>query len=160
MRQFYHASNDFINPGTVMTGRYRNTDWRPMPFHEALEKCRPADKLPQSQSVFFCDCIEDVDLAGGGGKCIVIVELEKPARHDINWGSEISALIEEEGLSIDSDRVKAAAEKYWDGTPHDSGESIWEYMVPEATVLACYAFEGYEDARPSSTGGNMQNMEI
>ncbi len=35
---------------------------------------------------------------------------------------------------VESDKVKKAAESYWEGIPHYN-ESIWEYLTPKAVIV-------------------------
>jgi len=133
---YYHGSMDYLQPGTVLTPRPNYEDrWGGTDFYTALEKHRPSDKLAHKDAVFMCQNENDVDLAGGGTEYLfTVVPSTTQEKHDMNWSSEISMLISD-GHSIDSDVVKNAAKKYWNGEPHHSGESVWEFLTPTATIV-------------------------
>ncbi len=125
---------DKLPIGTVLTPRddYEK-NWEHTDFYSVLEKYRPHNMLGHSQSVFMCSDPDDVDLAGGGTEWLFKVEpLGHVEKHDLNWSSEISMLID--GKSPDSDEVKQAALNYWNGVPHHN-ESVWEYLTPKARIL-------------------------
>lgn len=121
--------------GTVLTPRDSyEADWSGTSFYAALEKYRPQHMLSHKAAVFMCSDPDDVDLAGGGTEWLFTVEpIGRIERHDLNWGSEISMLIDD-GYSIDSPEVKRAADNYWAGTPH-TNEQVWEYLTPKARIL-------------------------
>lgn len=133
---YYHGSMDELPVGTVLTPRDNYAqNWGSTSFYAALEHYRPADMLSHKQSVFMVTDPDDVDLAGGGTEWLfTVVPLGPIQQHDLNWGSEISMLIDD-GHGIDSAEVKSAAENYWNGTPHYN-ESVWEFLTTSAKVVA------------------------
>lgn len=136
VQEFYHGSMNELPVGTVLTPRddYEN-DWSNTSFYSALEHYRPNNMLAHKQSVFMCDNPDDIDLAGGGTEWVfTVIPQGLVQRHDLNWGSEISMLVDD-GHSIDSPEIKRAAENYWAGVPHEN-ESVWEYLTPAAKIIA------------------------
>jgi hypothetical protein len=134
-RKYYHGSYEALPVGTMLTARddYEN-DWNNTSFYSALEAYRPSSMLAHKQSVFMVSDPDDIDLAGGATDFMLTVQpLGRVERHDINWGSEISMLIDQ-GYDIDSTEVKNAADAYWSGKPHPN-ESVWEYLTPKAKVV-------------------------
>lgn len=132
---FYHGSMDELPVGTVLTPRDNyESNWGATSFYAALEAYRPQSMLSHHQAVFICSDPDDVDLAGGGTEWLFTVEpIGKIERHDLNWSSEISMLIDD-GYAINSLEVANAAKNYWNGTPH-TGEQVWEYLTPKAKIL-------------------------
>lgn len=133
---FYHGSSKYLDVGTILTPRNQDyeADWGDSDFYKILEFYRPQDKLGHSNSVFMTDNIDDVDLASGGSEWLfTVVPLGPVQRHDLNWSSEISALVQE-GYNVDSSEIKSAAEKYWNGVPHPN-ESLWEYLTSRAKIV-------------------------
>lgn len=135
MNIYFHGSMEKLPVGTILIPspdyeqKWGNTD-----FYHILEIYRPKHMMSHQKSVFMCDNIDDIDLAGGGTEFIFTVQpLGNIEKHDLNWSSEISMLISD-GHDIDSDDVIIAAENYWNGTPHYN-ESVWEYLTPRAKIL-------------------------
>ena len=135
--RYYHGSEVELPVGTVLQPRsdYKER-WGHNDFFQALESNRPANCLPHSNAVFMCDNDEDVDAAGGGTEYLFELRpIGKVSKHDMNWSSQISALVSD-GYSLDSDEVKLAAQNYWAGVPHDECEPLWEYLCEQAEVVA------------------------
>ena len=133
---YYHGSNVELPVGTVLQPRddYEN-DWGNTSFYAALEHYRPKNMLSHRESVFMVSNEDDIDLAGGGTEFMfTVVPIGKIERHDINWGSEISGLIDD-GLPINHPKIKNAALNYWNGVPH-TDEQVWEYLTPKAKIIA------------------------
>ena len=96
--------------------------------------------LAHKNAVFMCDNDQDIDCAGGGTEYLMVVKpLGKIEKHDLNWSSEISCLISE---NASEDLIKQAAENYWYGIPHHN-KNVWEYLTPEAVILAVELFDDY-----------------
>lgn len=134
---FYHGSMDYLPVGTILTPRSEEyeKDWGHTDFYQALEYYRPSDLLAHKQAVFMVGTEDDADLAGGGTNWLFAVKPLGPVqRHDMNWSSEISTLIDQ-GYQIDDDEIKRAALNYWNGIPHHD-ENVWEYLAPKAQILA------------------------
>ena len=78
---------------------------------------------------------DDVDVAGGATDYVYAVEpVGEVQKHDLNWGSEISMLIDD-GHTLNDSEVKEAAENYWNGVPHHN-EQVWEYLAPRAKIVS------------------------
>ena len=134
---YYHGSMDYLPVGTVLRARGQDyeRDWSDTDFYKVLERYRPANKPSHNDSVFMVAEPDDIDLAGGGTEWMMTVKPLGPvSKHDINWSSEISGLLDD-GYAMDSDEVKHAAEQYWAGAPHPN-ESVWEYLTPSAEIVA------------------------
>jgi hypothetical protein len=134
--QFFHGSMEHLPEGTVLTPRDNyQTNWGGTSFYGVLEKHRPPRYLAHHQAVFMVGNEDDVDLAGGGTEWLFTVQpIARVERHDLNWSSEISMLVDQ-GYDADSDKVKTAAKNYWEGVPHYN-ESVWEYLTPRAKIIA------------------------
>lgn len=132
---YYHGSSDPLPVGTILTPRDDYEErWGRTDFYKPLELYRPKNMLSHRQSVFMCDNEDDVSIAGGYTDYLLTVEPVGPVqRHDLNWSSEISALIGD-GHDIRSPKVKEAADKYWQGIPFPN-EQVWEYLTPRARVV-------------------------
>ena len=135
--RYYHGSEDELEVGTVLAPREDYEDrWGHNDFYRVLEQYRPANCLPHCAAVFMCDNDEDVDAAGGGTDYLFEVQPQgSVSKHDMNWSSQISALISD-GYGLDSDEVVQAAKNYWAGVPHDESEPLWEYLCKTAVVVA------------------------
>ena len=134
-RKFYHGSYIKLPVGFILKPRddYEK-NWAHTDFYRPLELYRPKNMLSHNQSVFMCDNPDDVDLAGGATDWLFTVIPRGPVqRHDLNWGSEISMLIDN-GYTIESPEIKQAAENYWNGQPHYN-ESVWEYLTTAAKIV-------------------------
>ena len=142
---FYHGSMDNLPVGTILTPRNEyEKDWQNTDFYKPLEMYRPPHMLAHKDSVFMCDNIDDIDLAGGGTEYVFTVQpIGKIEKHDLNWSSEISALIGD-GKHITDPEVKEAAENYWNGIPHHN-ESVWEYLTPKAKIIRTQEYETAEE---------------
>lgn len=135
-KKYYHGSMDELPVGTVLRPHpdYEQ-QWGHTAFYVVLEDNRPSNMLSHKDAVFMCDNPDDVDLAGGGTNWIfTVIPLGLVQRHDLNWGSQISGLIDD-GASIDSVEVKLAADNYWNGIPH-TDEQVWEYLTTAARIIA------------------------
>lgn len=135
---YFHGSMDYLPVGTILcpqsdyASRWGHTD-----FYEVLEKYRPQDMIAHSEGVFMCSDNDDVDLAGGGTEWLFTVKpIGKIEKHDLNWGSEISCLLSENGSE---DQIRQAAENYWNGVPHHD-ENVWEFIAREAEIIAVAPF--------------------
>jgi len=135
VNHYYHGSYNELPVGTILTPRddYEN-DWQDTNFYAAIEMYRPTDKLAHKQSVFMCDNPDDVDLAGAATDWLfTVVPIGEVQRHDMNWLSEISSLVDL-GFPLDSDEIKDAAEAYWSGE-ESPNEVVWEYLTPSAKIV-------------------------
>ena len=136
-QKYYHGSYDELPIGTVLTpgGDNYESSWGGTPFYGPLEKFRPPEKLAHKEGVFMVGDIDDVDVAGGATDFIYVVEpVGEVQKHDLNWGSEISGLMDD-GMQPNDKEVKQAADNYWNGQPHDN-EQVWEYLAPRAKIVA------------------------
>lgn len=132
---FYHGSNDKLSVGAILrpSPDYEE-NWKNTNFYSVLEHYRPPNVLSHKDAVFMCDNADDVDLAGGGTEWLfTVIPLGPVERHDLNWSSEISGLIDD-GADINSVEVQQAASNYWNGVPHHD-ESVWEYLTPLAKII-------------------------
>lgn len=134
-RKFYHGSFDELPVGTILKPQEGYEDrWSGVDFYAPLEKYRPQGMLAHKDAVFMCDNPDDIDNAGGGAEWLFTVEpLGEVQRHDLNWGSEISLLMEDPKANHVA--IKKAAENYWNGVPH-TDENVWEYLTPAARIIA------------------------
>ena len=126
-KYLYHGSYQKLPIGTILTARddYEN-DWQNTNFYKPLEMYRPSDKLSHKQSVFMCDNPDDIDLAGAATDWLfTVIPMGPLQRHDMNWSSEISSLVDL-GYPLDSIEIKDAAEAYWSGE-ESPNEVVWEY---------------------------------
>jgi len=132
---FYHGSMIYLEPGTVLIpNKNYEQNWGNTDFYGILEKYRPNNMLAHKDAVFMVGNDEDIDLSGGGTEWVFIVQpSSRIERHDINWSSEISALVSE-GYTATSPEIKTAATNYWHGVPHPN-EQVWEYLTPSAKIL-------------------------
>ncbi len=137
---YYHGSYDNLPVGTVLSPRDSYEDnWGKTSFYHMLEVFRPDNMLAHREAVFMVDNDEDIDLAGGATEYVFILRpLGKIEKHDLNWGSEISSLVDQ-GHDEFSNEVAKAARNYWNGVPHPN-ESVWEYLTPKAEILSVESF--------------------
>lgn len=143
--RYFHGSMERLEPGLVMRGRGSAyvADWGDTDFYAILEARRPIGALSQCDVVFAVTDPDDIDLAGGGTEWIFELEpMGAVSRHDLNWSSEISMLVSD-GYAVNSPAVLAAADNYWAGVPHPN-ESVWEYMMPTARILAVFPYESFD----------------
>lgn len=134
--EFFHGSYDELEVGQVLTCRpWLYTEaWGQTPFYQPLHRWKPVGLLRHADSVFMCADDEDIDLAGGAIDFVYVVEPIGPVqRHDLNWSSEISALLDVTD-DIEDPRFQRAAEAYWAGEPHPD-ESVWEYLTTEFRIV-------------------------
>lgn len=132
---YYHGSMKYLPVGFYLTPNpiYEEL-WGHTSFYKALEAHRPKKFRAHQDSVFICENDEDIGLTGGGEKYLFIVEPKGILhRHDLNYGSLVSFLIDEE-YSIYSQEVKDACYNYWHGIP--SNEPIWELTADSAIILS------------------------
>lgn len=122
---FYHGSDHHYSPiGTILL--------QSLSSYLPLEHYRPTGMLSHREAVFMCDSDEDLDAAGGGTEWVFTVKPLGPVqKHDMNWGSEISMLLEE--YDISDSQIEEAALNYWHGVP--SVDPLWEYLTPSALIL-------------------------
>ena len=135
-QKYYHGSYDKLDVGTVLTpgGDDYESSWGGTNFYGPLEKFRPPEKLAHKEGVFMVGSDDDVDVAGGATDYVYTVEpIGEVQKHDLNWGSEISMLIDD-GHTLNDPEVKEAAENYWNGVPHHN-EQVWEYLSPRAKIV-------------------------
>jgi hypothetical protein len=132
--QFFHGSYQKLPNGTILVPRKSEYEkiWGNNPFYFKLELYRPSNKLASKNSVFMCDNVNDIDLAGGATNYIYNVKpIGNIEKHDVNWASEIDiALDDERG----EEEIKKIAYNYWEGIPHFN-ESVWEYVAPSAEII-------------------------
>ncbi len=136
-QKYYHGSYDKLENGTILTpgGDDYEASWGGTSFYGPLEKFRPPEKLAHKEGVFMVGDIDDVDVAGGATEYIYIVEpIGDVQKHDLNWGSEISGLMDN-GKKPNDKEVKQAADNYWNGVPHHN-EQVWEYLAPRAKIVS------------------------
>lgn len=132
---YYHGSSQPLPVGTILSPRSNyEENWGKTDFYRVLEVYRPKNMLSHRESVFMCDNETDVGIAGGYTDYLLTVKpLGQIQRHDLNWSSEISALVSD-GYDLDSQEVEDAAHNYWQGIPHPN-EQVWEYLAPKALVM-------------------------
>jgi hypothetical protein len=136
---FYHGSEEHLPKGTVLVPQPDyELRWGINEWYKVLEHYRPADKLSHKDAVFMCDNDMDLDNAGGGTDWVFKVRPLGPVScHDLNWGSEISMLLEQDPDNIEA--IENAAHNYWAGVPH-SNESVWDYLTPSAKIISVEEF--------------------
>ena len=137
-KNFYHGSYDKLEPGTVLTpkGKDYEAAWGGTGFYGALEKHRPPEQLAHKEGVFMVANPDDVDNAGGATDYIyAVVPMGEPQRHDMNWGTAISSLLDN-GARLNDSEIKFAADQYWSGKPHPDGNSVWEFIAPRAKIVS------------------------
>ena|SRR3990167_3272386 len=131
---FYHTSNQFLPIGTILTSRkkeYEN-EWGQNKFYTVLETYRPKNFLAHKDAVFMFKNIEEADMFGGKFIFKVLPE-GKIEKHDINWGSEISSLIDQ-SYEIKDKKIRELALNYWLGVPSPN-EQLWEYLAIKAKIV-------------------------
>jgi len=149
-RKFYHGSYDKLEVGEILTPGEDDYEenWGHNEWYQALHKHKPMESRQHSWSVFMVADEDDIDLAGGADDYVYVVEpVGDVERHDLNWASEISYLLDQ-GHDINSNEVKEAAINYWTGQPH-TNESVWEYLAPKAKIVSVLS----EGVNPSSPAG-------
>ena len=136
-QKFYHGSHDQFEVGEILTpgeDEYEegmeNVEW-----YHVLHQHRPMESRQHSWSVFMTGNEDDIDVAGGSTDYVYEVEpIGDVERHDINWASEISYLLDA-GHDHDSAEIAEAAANYWAGKPHHN-EQVWEYLAPKARIVS------------------------
>ena len=137
---FYHGSSDKLPVGTILKGRgdEYSAEWGNSGFYKILEYYRPSNMLAHSEAVFMTDNDDDLDSAGGGTDWVFTLRpLGRVERHDMNWGSEISMILDETN-DLDDYRFEEMANNYWSGKP--SYDPLWEYLTPSASIIAVEEF--------------------
>jgi len=135
-QKYYHGSHDKFEVGEILTPGeddyeegMENVEW-----YHILHQHRPMESRQHSWSVFMTGNEDDIDVAGGSTDYVYEVEpIGDVERHDINWASEISYLLDA-GHKPDSNEIKEAAANYWAGKPHHN-EQVWEYLAPKAKIV-------------------------
>lgn len=145
--RLFHGSAIALPVGLVLTGRGAQYEaaWSVTDFYAALERHRPPQCLAHREAVFMVADPDEIDLAGGATEFVFELEADAVSRHDVNWSSEISLLIDD-GHAIDSPAIEQAARAYWAGTPHDN-ESVWEYLSKAARIVRCEPYDTFEVAK-------------
>lgn len=132
---YYHCSSTELPVGMVISGRGSDyeRDWAHVPFYQALEQHRPSSKLAHSEAVFMVSHEDDLDSAEGDTLYVFTLRpLGSVERHDMNWTSRISSLIDD-GFDYNSSEIKDAATRYWAGEPSD--DPRWEYLTLKAEII-------------------------
>jgi hypothetical protein len=133
---YYHGSSTKLPVGFILTYRdeeYEN-DWGDTDFYHILEIYRPEHMIAHKKAVFMTDNIDDIDIASGGSEWLFTVQpLGKVEKHDMNWGSEVSMLMDTDPNNYEA--IEQAAKNYWNGVPH-TNESVWEYLTSSARIVA------------------------
>ena len=134
--KYYHGSPNELKIGDKIKFRENyEEDWKDTSFYFALEHYRPKSKLAHKESVFMVNSLDNIDLAGGSTDFVYRVKpIGNIEKHDLNWGSEISCLIED-GYDINSEEIRTAALNYWTGIPHEN-ESVWEFTAKEFEIIS------------------------
>ena len=133
---YFHGSMTEHPVGFILTPREEEYEknWGDTDFYHILEIYRPKHMIAHKKAVFMIDNADDVDIAGGGTEYLFTVEpLGRIERHDLNWGSTVSILMDTDPDNIEE--IQQAAENYWNGVPHHS-ESVWEYLTTSARIVA------------------------
>jgi len=137
-KKYYHGSYENLPVGTRLTpGNDDYEDnWGENLWYDALEYWRPNEYLAHRAAVFMVDNEDDVDMAGGATDYLLtVIPRGKIQRHDMNWGSEIGGMLEDDDVDYADPVIENLALNYWNGVPH-TNESVWEYLAPEAIVVA------------------------
>lgn len=135
-KPYYHGSFNKLSVGTVMNGRREDyeKDWGDNPWYQILHTHKPAGMLHHKNAVFMTDNVDDLDATGSPTDWIFTLKALGPVeKHDMNWISEIEALLSD-GKKQDDEEIIRAAINYWNGTPHHN-ESVWEYLTPSAKIV-------------------------
>lgn len=135
---YYHGSMDHLEVGTVLVpDKDYEKNWGRNGFYKALDHYRPVHMLGHAQSVFMVTDEDGVDTAAGGADWLFVVKPLGPvSKHDMNWGGEIEALLDEYEMDDEiEEKIKQAAINYWNGIEHP-GEPLWEYLTPKAEILS------------------------
>jgi len=136
VKKYFHGSENELPVGTILTprGDEYEKDWGSTSFYEPLEKYRPSNYLAHKDAVFMVDDKDIIDLVGSATDFIfTVIPLGPVEKHDLNWGSEISGLIDG-GEDINSEKIKQAALNYRNGVPHYN-ETLWEYLTTSARIV-------------------------
>ena len=142
---FYHGSPNALPPGFLLKGR-NDEFWNNLQDTNAyfwLEKFRPQGMIAHKDAIFMCGNLEDIDVCGGSTKWLFKLEpLSRVERHDMNWGSAISAYLDEiqDSQDLDVDYIKKLAENYWNGIPH-ADENLWEYLCEHVKIISVEALD-------------------
>jgi hypothetical protein len=134
-KRYFHGSYDKLPVGTILVPQEDyEKNWQDTDFYTVLEQHRPSHMLRHKEAVFLCDNADDIDNAGGATDWLFTVEplSDRVERHDLNWGSEVSALVSDHA---DESAIQHAAEMYWSGDPSNN-EVVWEYLTPAAVIVA------------------------
>lgn len=135
-QKYYHGSYNKHPIGTILIpgGDKYESNWSGTDFYGPLEDLRPPEKLAHKDSVFMVGDIDDIDPAGGATDYIYVVKpIGKVQKHDLNWSSEISMLMDDPESNFE--KINQAAANYWNGTPHYN-EQVWEYLAPQVKIIA------------------------
>ena len=158
-QKFYHGSHDQFEVGEILTpgeDEYEegmeNVEW-----YHVLHQHRPMESRQHSWSVFMVADEDDIDVAGGATDYVYEVEpVGDVERHDINWASEISYLLDA-GHDHDSAEIAEAAANYWAGKPHHN-EQVWEYLAPKARIVSVLD-EAWEIKVPKKSKRKMSKQD-
>lgn len=148
MKVLYHGSYRPFEEGISLFNTNPEVyaaNWSGAGFYETLERYRPEGRLAHNRAVFACDSIEDIDNAGGpAGEDTYVLTVEpvgEVSRHDMNWTTAIAGAWSEMPDTPETDaHLEKLAQGYWSGEPFPGSEPVWEYLMPEATVLQCQEF--------------------
>ena len=158
-QKFYHGSHDQFEVGEILTpgeDEYEegmeNVEW-----YHVLHQHRPMESRQHSWSVFMTGNEDDIDVAGGSTDYVYEVEpIGDVERHDINWASEISYLLDA-GHDHNSAEIAEAAANYWAGKPHHN-EQVWEYLAPKARIVSVLD-EAWEIKVPKKSKRKMSKQD-
>lgn len=141
MNKFYfHGSDDFLPKGVSLINCVDYLcKWGSAGFYRGLERHRPEQNIPHSESVFMVKELEDLEYCGGGEEyTFIVMPKGKVYKHDMHWSTLVTQLLDN-GSDIDSDEVREAAHNYWSGTPSEN--PAWEYVCEKAVILRVFDFE-------------------
>lgn len=144
---YFHFTGEELDVRTRLTPQDDGfTQWpEARALETILERYRPADKLPRSQSVFLFKgpVVPDQSFgAASSAYCCVVDTPNNPEaeRSDIRWfrdldhGFEDVAILEEDFTEAE---LRERAEGYWSGKPCPGQIPMFEYRAPYADVKLC-----------------------
>lgn len=135
MKALYHGSIAELQIGCTLVpqaGGYTKS-CNSQDLEELFESLRPDNKIPRSESVYMCNDVDLIDLAGGYTDFIYQVNpVGAIEESDLAWYTQAQIQLEDG----DRDGAIESAKNYWSGElfVYDNASCI-EYRCREATVI-------------------------
>lgn len=156
--KYFHYTAQEFSPGDRLEPQEDGyTQWEESRALEAvLERYRPADKLPRSQSVFLFKGPVTNSESYGADCTTYLCAVASPnnpedERSDLSWLKELDqgfddvTILEEDFTEAE---LRFFAEGYWSGTARPDAVPVYEYRVPYADVKLCLETESYLSRKP------------